>query len=656
MWLAETAVDLLTLDIMAEHGIRFTVLAPRQAHRVRKVETEDWQSVEGEKVNTKMAYVCSLPSGRQINLFFYDGAIAQDIAFGNLLVSGENFSHRIVSAFNGKDLNPQIVHVATDGETYGHHYKRADMALSYCLYDLTSHGHAEITVYGEYLDKHPPTHEAESFENTSWSCEHGIERWRANCGCNTGAGWRQPSRVPLREDMDWLRNRLATVYEQRMKGFTPDPWGIRDKYIDVVLDRKNVQVERFFTGQFERLLQMDERRQALELLEMQRNAMLMYTSCGWFFDEISGIETTQVMNYASRAMQIAERFGEDLEPEYQRRLERAPTNVPQFQNGSMVYEIFVKPTRMDLFRVAAHYAVSSLFSVYPENFQIYCYRCISRNYERAEAGKLRFASGIAHVRSEITWNEMELSFALIHLGDFNISGGSRAFMDSREFLKTRGLLKEAFDRSDIPGTIREIDRNFREDEFNLWSLFRDEQRKIINLILATTLEGVESSFRQIYDSHYPLMNVMVMRRNPLPKILATTVEFVLNGEIRKLLEADEINVEELEKLVQEIWKWPIEMDREGLSVIGRNAVRRQMSRLRESPMDISVWDKTGKIIRQLNLLKIDMGLWETQNIYFQIGKEFYEGMQKKAEQGDPEAKEWTEYFNRAGDDLGVKIT
>lgn len=251
---------------------------------------------------------------------------------------------------------------------------------------------------------------------------------------------------------------------------------------------------------------------------------------------------------------------------------------------------------------------------------------------------------------------MELSFALIHLGDFNITGGSRAFMDSKEFLKTRSLLKEAFARSDIPGTIREIDRNFREDEFNLWSLFRDEQRKIINLILATTLEGVESSFRQIYDSHYPLMNMMVTRRNPLPKILATTVEFVLNGEIRKLLEADEINVEELEKLVQEIWKWPIELDREGLSVIGRNAVRRQMSRLRESPTDISVWDKTEKIIQQLNFLKIDMGLWETQNIYFQIGKEFYESMQRKAGQGDPEAKKWTEYFNRAGDDLRVKIT
>ena len=196
MWLAETAVDLLTLDILADHGIKFTILAPRQASRCRPIGTETWEDASGEKINTKVAYVCHLPSGRKINLFFYDGAISKDITFGNLLVSGENFAHRINSAFADKP-NPQMVHIATDGETYGHHYKRADMALSYFMYDIVAHGHAKITIYGEFLAMHPPSHEVEIFENTSWSCEHGIERWRSDCGCNTGASRASPGARPL---------------------------------------------------------------------------------------------------------------------------------------------------------------------------------------------------------------------------------------------------------------------------------------------------------------------------------------------------------------------------------------------------------------------------------------------------------------------------
>ncbi len=655
MWLAETAVDLLTLDILADHGIKFTILAPRQASRCRPIGTQEWQDASGEKIDTKMAYVCHLPSGRKINLFFYDGAISKDIAFGNLLVSGESFAHRINSAFTGGP-NPQMVHIATDGETYGHHYKRADMALSYCMYDVESHGHAKITIYGEFLEKHPPSHEAEIFENTSWSCEHGIERWRSDCGCNTGAGWRQPWRAPLREDMDWLRDQLIPLYEKQMKAFTDDPWALRDDYINVVLDRTDALVEKFFTKNIRKVLKSEEKQKVLSLLEMQRNAMLMYTSCGWFFDEISGIETTQVMDYASRAMQIARILGVSLEDEYQKRLEKAPTNIPDFQNGAHVYEMFVKSTRLDLYRVLAHYAVSSLFSDYPNEFQVYAYRCSSKIYDRVEAGKLKLATGMTNIRSNVTWSELNLSFAVLHLGDFNISGGSRELSVEEDFRKMQTDVKGAFLSSDVPSTIRLMDKYLRDHEFSLWSLFRDEQRRILNLILSSTLESVEASFRQIFDTNYPIMNVMLTRRNPLPKALATTVEFVINRQLMDLLQADDINIAELERQVAEVSKWPIELDRAGLSIIARNSVRKQMNRLRETPLDLALWEKIEQMIKNLNKLKMDMGLWETQNIYFRIGKEFYSDMQAKAEKGDSTAAQWIEYFNRAGQDLGIKIS
>jgi alpha-amylase/alpha-mannosidase (GH57 family) len=656
MWLAETAVDLLTLDILAEHGIKYTILAPRQASRVRRIGTKEWVDVSGEKVNTKSAYVCRLPTGRKIALFFYDGAIARDIAFGNLLASGENFANRIMSAFSETENAPQIVHVATDGETYGHHYKLADMALAYCLYDIEAKGRARITVYGEYLEKFPPEYEVEIFENTSWSCEHGIERWRSDCGCNTGRKWKQFWRAPLRESLDWLRDELIPLYEKELGFYVNDPWTVRDDYIDVILDRREENVEKFLRERIDPSLAPEEKNRALTLLEMQRNSMLMYTSCGWFFDEISGIETTQVLGYASRALQLAEKAsGASFENSFQGKLLKIPTNIPDFQNGAHIYEIFVKPARLDLYRVAAHYAISSLFTEYPEKFQIYCYSGASRSYERIETGLLSLAIGLIRIRSNLTWNQRDISFAAINLGGYNISGGTRDFIGEEGFARMRGQIKEAFLKSDIPATIRLIDRHFRSQEYSLWSLFRDEQRKILNIVMATTLENVETAFRQVFEANYPVMNMMSALRTPLPKALSTTVEFIVNRDLRELLEKNDIPVANLRKQVSEIRKWPVEPDRNSLSLIARKAVTGQAKRLAEDPLDFPLWEKIEEIIRTLKPLNLDLGLWETQNIYFRIGRKMHADMQKKAEAGDAGARSWLEHFRRLGEELQVKF-
>ncbi|MCG8429658.1 MAG: DUF3536 domain-containing protein, partial [Candidatus Omnitrophica bacterium] len=331
MWLPETAVDLETLEIMAECGILFTILAPAQARRIRKTsqaDGKDWKEVSGGLIDPRQPYLCRLPSGRTITLFFYDGLVSHDLAFGDMLSSGEQFARRLREAA-GSGRSRRLVHAATDGETYGHHHRFGEMALAYCLYLIESAQDEELTVYAEFLEKHPPAWEVEIYENSSWSCFHGVERWRNDCGCNSGGNrqWNQQWRAPLRAALGWLREELERIFEEQSAGLLRGPWQARDAYIEVILDRSDETVERFLETHAAGGLTQEQKTRALKLLEMQRHAMLMYTSCGWFFDEISGIETVQIMQYAARAIQLArEVAGVVLEDTFESLLERAPSN------------------------------------------------------------------------------------------------------------------------------------------------------------------------------------------------------------------------------------------------------------------------------------------------------------------------------------------
>jgi alpha-amylase/alpha-mannosidase (GH57 family) len=396
MWLPETAVDLETLDIMAEHGIRFTILAPHQAHRIRRVGDERWKEVVGAKIDPTMAYILNLPSGRSIVLFFYDGPISRAVAFEGLLKSGESFVQRLVGGFSEKRTWPQIVHIATDGETYGHHHRFGDMALAFAIQSIESKNLARLTNYGEYLEKCPPTHEVEIFENTSWSCGHGVERWRSDCGCNSGRhpDWHQAWRAPLRGALDWLRDSLAPQYETGARQFLKDPWGARDDYIQIILDRSPENVEDFLKEHATRMLHEEEKVTVLKLLELQRHTMLMYTSCGWFFDELSGIETVQVIRYAGRAIQLAQEVsGDALESRFLELLSDAKSNIKKKSDGGQIYEKFVKSAMVSLKKVAAHYAMSSLFEEYTQRTPIYCYTVDQELRSRESKARVRSSNG-----------------------------------------------------------------------------------------------------------------------------------------------------------------------------------------------------------------------------------------------------------------------
>ncbi|MCZ6514447.1 MAG: DUF3536 domain-containing protein, partial [Acidobacteria bacterium] len=341
MWLPETAVDLETLDILAELGVRFTLLAPHQARRTRPLGGRAWKDVSGGQIDPTRPYELRLPSGRTIRIFFYDGPISRAVAFEKLLANGERYAERLLGAFSDQRDWPQMVHIATDGETYGHHHRYGDMALSYALNHIESNQLAKLTNYAEYLERHPPSQTAEIFENSSWSCSHGVERWRSDCGCSSGTNpqWHQRWRGPLRQALDWLRDTLAAGYESRAGELVKDPWAARDDYIDVVLDRSPENIHQFMDRHAAGAWGAAEKTTVLKLLELQRHTLLMYTSCGWFFDELSGIETKQVLQYAGRAIQLGqELIGNSYETDFLEKLEQAPSNIPEHQNGAHIYE------------------------------------------------------------------------------------------------------------------------------------------------------------------------------------------------------------------------------------------------------------------------------------------------------------------------------
>src|SRR3984885_12250497 len=380
MWLPETAADNETLELLAASGIKFTVLAPHQCKRVRPLEPgdskkadadgkklepdktleTDWTDTPNSSVDTTRPYLMRFKSGASIAIFFYNGPASRAIAFEGLLNSGDNLVARLKAGFKDS-TQPQLVHVATDGESYGHHHKHGEMALAYALRLLEQDKTVKLTNYGNYLAQFPPEDECEIVENTSWSCAHGVERWRSNCGCSSGKpGWNQEWRGPLRQALDELRDAITPLTEEAGAKFFKDVWTARDGYIQVILYRTDEATDLFFMEHQNHGLTADERVRALELMEMQRHAQLMYTSCGWFFDDISGIETVQVIAYAARVLQLAMNvFGEEaagLEAAFVARLAEAKSNVPAAGDGARIFNEKIRPMELGLEQVAGHSA------------------------------------------------------------------------------------------------------------------------------------------------------------------------------------------------------------------------------------------------------------------------------------------------------------
>ncbi|MGH7377761.1 MAG: DUF3536 domain-containing protein, partial [Candidatus Methylomirabilales bacterium] len=504
MWLPETAVDQETLAVLAEHGIAFTILAPRQAAQVRPVGGGEWRDVRGGGLDSRQAYRVSLPGERSLAVFFYDDSLSRAIAFEGLLGSGAALGARLLGAFVPDRPGAQLVHVAADGESYGHHHRFGDMALAYALNAVREGGQARLTNYGEFLAQHPPVLEVEVLPNTAWSCPHGIERWRSDCGCRVGRGpgWHQRWRGPLREALDWLRDALDALYEEKGAALLRDPWAARDEYIQVLLDRSREQVEAFLGRHAKRALSPSECVEARMLLELQRHRLLMYTSCGWFFDEISGLETVLILKQAARALHVARHFTRELlEEGFVRVLARAESNLPDLKDGATVYRRFARPALVDLRRVIAHYAISSLFEEYPEETRIYAFHCRRLDSRRETDGRATLAVGQVRVTSTLTAESEDATFAVLHFGGSDFHCSLRASPDLTGLEEIRQDLFAKFARQSLTEVVRGLDHHFESAYYTLRDLFLEERRKVLALVTAGPRAEFTQACRRLYEAN-----------------------------------------------------------------------------------------------------------------------------------------------------------
>src|SRR4028119_838576 len=468
MWLAETAVDYPTLEALVAEGIRFIVLAPSQAERCRLIPSDDqpvtqWLEVGGSQIDPTRPYRCFLSDGNYIDIFFYDGPISRDMGFNDVLSSSHHLVGRLGQAVRGDHRPAQLICVATDGETFGHHKNSTEKCLAYAFTEEFPRRGWTVTNFAHYISQNPPAWEVELKPVTAWSCSHGVARWQDDCGCGGGGEWNQKWRRPLRDTLNWLRDRLIPIYEEAGRKLLRDPWKARDEYIEVIRDRSPANVDSFLQRHQVRPLDDAEQVDALRLLEMQRHALLMFTSCGWFFEEISRPEGVQILRYAARALELAgEVTGIQLEKDFVRRLTTAPSNVDFFKHGGEVYRQLVVSAQISFKQVAAYYAISSLFDRHevrgkrhdtesnfscfiPRPSKVYCYDAHQLDYQLQRLGSLTIAVGQLRLLSEITWESSHLVFAVVHLGGWDFHCCIQPFTGRRAYSQLKDKLFDALD-------------------------------------------------------------------------------------------------------------------------------------------------------------------------------------------------------------------
>ena len=626
MWLAETAVDDDTLRVLEENGIKFTVLSPYQALKIRKEDDKDWTDVSWGNIDPARSYRYYIKSapGKFIDLFFYDGAISRSVAFDELLKDGNKFAKRLRDGVSDCRDYPQLIHIATDGESYGHHTKFGDMALAYVLQIKAKEEGFTITNYGEYLENCRSDYEVDIKQASSWSCFHGVGRWKEDCGCSTGGhpGWNQKWRKPLRDALDYLRDELAKLFEtEGPKYFSKNCWDVRNNYIDVILDRSSLSVNKFHKENFLPDLSDEDKVKAMELLEIQRQAQLMYTSCGWFFSEISGIETVQIMKYAARAMQLAAVFTKkDFETRFTEILSEAKSNITEYGTGRDIFNNFVKPSIVTTKQVASLWAISSLYQDFEDEEDVYCYSVTRDDYQKVQKGNSNFVVGHIELRSRITLQKSNLMFALMQYsgGDFHCA--IKEYSDDMEYNKMKNDLIKTFMLNPLTEIIRALDENFGKDYFTLKDIFIEERRKILQRLLKDKMEKFAQIYQDMYDEGKGSIYHMQTLGLAIPDEFKIAAEYALSRKFNELI-ADSNGFVEPAVLQQamdinfEAKSMGIKLDKQPSNNIFSKKIRQNINRLAYS-FEIQQADVVLELFEYIEKLELEVDISEAQNIFF----------------------------------------
>lgn len=640
LWLPETACNDATLATLIEAEMPYVILSPHQAQRVRRLGGGEWRDVSDGSIDPRVPYryFHRDGSGRSIAIFFYDDGMARSIAFEGALASSQNLIQRLLAAKGG---DGKLVNVATDGESYGHHFRFGDRCIAYALdVDAPRHG-LQITNYGEFLAGNAPVDEVEikpgpNGEGTAWSCAHGVGRWCRDCGCQTGGqeGWNQAWRGPLRAALDQLRDAGARIFETQGGDLFRDPWAVRDAYIDLVLNPA-AGVERFLNRHGKRRLRGAERTRALNLLEMQRASMTMYTSCGWFFADISGIETVQVMRYAARMLDFMRAL--DVEPPVKRflaTLAEARSNVPTMGNGADVYRRFVQPSRVTPQRLAAHLAISSLAGHVTESGRIGSYKFDKSGEAMREHGRLTLITCQITLRE--SWgNEFDYAAAALHLGGMDFYCALKQYPGPGRFNAAAETLSDRFRRASLPTLLRAVQKEFGPDEFGIEDVLPDGRWAISEKVFGGLSEDLTAQLLRIYEQDRRVVEMLYEAGFELPTELRLIAEFILGrrfeAEVREQRPSlNPADYRRAARIAEEIERRHYRVDKSALNQLFTEMVAEAARNAVANPSEENLAAATDAIAIT-RFLRLSPGLDEAQEMIYQALTERWTGYQRLAQ-------------------------
>ncbi len=654
MWLPETAVNYPTLQVLAKYGMQYLILSPFQALRVRPFGGKKWADVSQGRIDPTQPYRCFIrdASGKKrtdhfIDIFFYEGMISRDVSFGDLLRDGNAFCEQFARAYQPSKKKPQLIHIATDGETYGHHKKFGDMALAYALKEGLPSREFEIINYGAFLKRVPPVYEVEIDEGpkgkgTSWSCMHGVGRWKEDCGCSTGGrgGWNQKWRKPLREALDFLRDELASLYEKEGEKIFRDVWEARNGYIEVILDRSPQGVRRFLETFATKTLDEKGRIKGLRLLEMERHALLMYTSCGWFFADLSGLETVQILKYASRAIQLAEELtGQGVEEKFVEYLSRAKSNLPEMGDGKQVYQTLVKPSSVTLEKVVNHFAVSSFFAGEEKERKIFSYRTEVLKYEKMKRDDRLLVLGQVRVTSEIISETKEFLFGLIP--------------STKDIFRT---WVSEYDGGILFNTLREkgtetLEKGEEEMEktltsllgnriFTLRDVLKEEKQAIFQKLIEKDLKEYLKIYAELYDRSKQTVEALAREGFEIPYEIRVAAEVTLSDQLLKAVKdlrrdlKGALRKGDIDKIIDEAKRLGYHLRKEETILVLKDMLKESMGRLRGLKEGLDLGSQEEQIEALILLLDqaekwgLEIPKEEVQDSMDEILKEYVLGLEE----------------------------
>jgi len=618
LWLPETACSNEILSLLAGEGLRYVILAPSQADKVLKYGETKWQNVADGSIDTRRPYLWEDGKGAELAVFFYDGNLSHDLAFDGLLKDSELFAKRISACYSDTEED-QLVFTATDGETFGHHKKFADLTIVHLFTDRLEKHNIESINLGRYLALHPPLWQVriksgEDGEGTAWSCAHGLRRWRADCGCGAEEGQNQKWRAPLRDALNWLSGELAKLFESEGGKLFTDPWLARDQYINVMLGDE--KFPDFLARTAPNIKGGQAAAKAAKLLEMQKYAMFMFTSCGWFFSDVSRIETRQNLFYACRAMEAAAYFGHNFEDELITRLKKAPSNIAEIGTAGDMYEKDIKRRLPPAEAALAELAIKNAIDERTCQTDKPVYSAKIQPLGRRAIGGFRIVYGKGVFTDRAFMETCERAFISV------IPPASEAvcFIGQCGEQKMRAIT-QLVENMPPEAAWQHLSADAEQTvgrEVKLRELGRQARLEILILLQTGKMGSCHLMQRNLFSEYLPLIEQWHELEMDVPETIAAEMtvgarQYVLGMLEQYRAEPNDSLIADMEQLVTKLQSWKMSVNCAEIRTLSADIIRAEFAGLRKK-LSAEALTRVRRIIRIANKAGITHWFFETQNI------------------------------------------